>query len=241
MVRALSAVLVAMSIALTAACSGDDDDATTTASSEATDAGTPDATESTDAPTATRSDDTSTTTATTVDDPTTTTSSIAPTTAEPPDTTEAPTTTVDPTDPVDWFAIVDDLFERRNQAYLSPSLDAIAEVCLPESGCEDTLGSTMRFMLNNDVRAESVEEWPLATVELVNTLDDAPLDEATIVTLRVIQDVGENDSVNLVRPDGSVFEEIAADDTIEPFSRLETLQLLGRPMPGRPWKLVDSL
>lgn len=141
---------------------------------------------------------------------------------------------------IDWVDIVADLGARKDAAQRNPSLDAVDRFCAPDSPCHDQWTRSIGEMLDEDVRLLGGQPDRITSVTLIRVLDDVPLSEALGVLLDVQQVATEQGTVQLVKSDGSIFQEFQFDEEIPPGTDLAELVSLRREAVTSPWQIFDA-
>lgn len=141
-------------------------------------------------------------------------------------------------DRVDWVAVVDGLLGAQYLLLTEPDVEGIAEVCLPESNCSETFGSTISFLVASDLRAARVNDPEIVGVDFLGTRGDAPLAEALGVDLKVREVIPDPPGNELIDADGNVVQEVSSDSRFAPGDVVEYVMQIGRTDVGAPWRIV---
>ena len=111
----------------------------------------------------------------------------------------------------DWLSIMTDLDRIKDDARRNPSLDAIDDFCVPGSPCEGNWTDSIQFLIDNDVHVVGGRPDEIVSASFVEAVEDVPFTEALGVLVKVDYVITEQGTVQLVKPDGSVFQEIEPD------------------------------
>ena len=162
---------------------------------------------------------------------------VAPTTAPSSTSGSVTTTTADVPVPTDWTAIVTDIYRQVVELPMEPSVDAVTQLCLPDSPCESERLATVDFLTSGGLHVEGGSEYRIDSVEYQGTLDDVPLDEALEVTLILRITVTSIEESRLVEEDGSVNATLAPDETLTAGEQYSQTVSLGRASVDAAWQL----
>ena len=218
-------LVLAIALAASTGCSGDDDTAESTQTPSTPPPTDVDATST--VPTTTTAP--STTSTSTTSQPTTTTAPS--TTSTSPPTTAATTVSGEP----DWFEIVSDLSSTLDEVTSDPDPSRIGEFAALDGTWASIGGSGIRNMHEAGQRIVGLEPTEVVSVDFEGTLDDRPVAEAGLVTLRVTTAAPDLSDAHVVDADGEIVYDLTNET--EPGDLREGIWILVRTEDG--WRIED--
>lgn len=135
----------------------------------------------------------------------------------------------------DWLEIVSKLSLTLDEITINPDPSRIGEVAALDGTWATVGGSGIRNMHEAGQRIVGLEPTEVVSVELEGTLDDLPVAEAGLVTLRVTTAAPDLSDAHVVDADGEVIYDLTNET--EPGQLREGIWILVRTDNG--WRIED--